>query len=213
MTFEVFRALKENGQVVSKKILFPFSFEKNFHRGYSWTMELASRMNATPFFFTVVPAHQHDQNRLSNVYHSLLEARGNYLKYFLFSKKGRSIPKTERLIEKGDFTWSLIKFIKKTKFDIIVVDLQASELSPTTLQDVVENANGVIVLPDQKQGLDHSLSGPDKTIEKKITQDFYDILGQSNLYKVPSNFFHALGRDKWLFNYLRGLFRTNQDPL
>lgn len=135
------------------------------------------------------------------------------MQYFRFSKKGRSIPKTERLIEKGDFTWSLIKFVRKTKFDIIVVDLQASELSPTTLHDVVENANGVIVLPDQKQCLDSSLAGLGNTIEKKITQDFYDTLGRSNLYKVPSNFFHALGRDKWLFNYLRGLFRTNQDPL
>lgn len=175
-------------------------------------MELASRMNATPFFFTVVPTHQHDQNRLSNVYHSLLEARGNYLQYFRFSKKGRSIPKTERLIEKGDFTWSLIKFVKKTKFDIIVVDLQASELSPTTLQDVVENANGVIVLPDQKESIDHRMAGHSKAIEKKITQDFYDTLGQSDLYKVPGNFFRTLGRDRRLFNYLRGLFRKNQNP-
>jgi hypothetical protein len=176
-------------------------------------MELASRMNATPFFFTVVPAHHHhDKNRLSNVYHSLLEARGNYLQYFHLSNKGRSIPKTERLIEKGDFTWSLIKFVKKTKFDIIVVDLQASELSPTTLQDVVENANSVIVLPDQKQSLDHPLAGPGRAIEKKITQDFYDTLGQSDLYKVPGNFFRTLGRDRRLFNYLRGFFRKNQNP-
>ena len=87
-------------------------------------MELASRMNATPLFFTVVPSHQEDQTLEGNVYHSLLEARGNYLQYFRFSNRKRSkpIPKTERLIEKGDFTWSLIKFVKKTKFDIIVVD-------------------------------------------------------------------------------------------
>jgi hypothetical protein len=175
-------------------------------------MELASRMNATPFFFTVVPSHQHDQNRLNNVYHSLLEARGNYLQYFRISKRGKSVPKTERLIEKGDFTWSLIKFVKKTKFDIIVVDLQASELSPTTLQDVVENANSVIVLPDQKESRDDALTGPNKAIEKKIRQDFYAILEQSNLYKVPSHFFHTLGQDKRLFNFLSGLFRKNQNP-
>src|SRR5260221_14395805 len=169
--------------------------------------------NATPFFFTVVPAeNRHDNEPSSHVYHSLLEARGNYLKYFRFSKRSRSIPKTERLIEKGDFTWSLIKFVKKTKFDIIVVDLQASELSPTTLQDVVENANGVIVLPDQKEARVNSLAGPSKAIEKRIKQDFYDILAQSNLYKVPSNFFHTLGRDKSLFNYLHGLFRKSQNP-
>jgi len=197
---------------VSKRILFPFSFEKNFQRGYSWTMELASRMNATPFFFTVVPAHQHDQNPQGNVYHSLLEARGNYLQYFRFSnKKARSVPKTERLIEKGDFTWSLIKFVKKTKFDIIVVDLQASELSPTTLQDVVEHANGVIVLPDDKESVDHPLTGPSKAIEKRIRQDFYEILEQSDLYKVHGNFFRTLGRDKRLFNYLRGFFSKNRN--
>jgi len=194
------------------KILFPFSFEKNFHRGYSWTMELASRLNATPFFFTVIPFHQHDQNPLSNVYHSLLEARGNYLQYFRLSKTGKSIPKTERLIEKGDFTWSLIRFVKKTKFDIIVVDLQASELSPTTLQDVVENANGVIVLPDQKEARVNSLAGPSKAIEKKIKQDFYDILEHSDLYKVPGNFFRTLGGDRRLFNYLRGFFTKNRKP-
>ena len=203
----------ENEFDVGKRILFPFSFEKNFHRGYSWTMELASRMNATPLFFTVVPAHQEDPNLQGNVYHSLLEARGNYLQYFRFSnKKSRSIPKTERLIEKGDFTWSLIKFVKKTKFDIIVVDLQASELSPTTLQDVVEHANGVIVLPDEKESLDHPLTGPSKAIEKKIKQDFYDILEQSDLYKVPANFFRTLGRDRRLFNYLRGFFTKNRKP-
>jgi hypothetical protein len=212
VTFRAILALNQNA-VVSKKILFPFSFEKDFHRGYSWTMELASRMNATPFFFTVLPArYPNDQNRISKVYHSLLEARGNYLQYFHDAKNVRAIPKTERLIEKGDFTWSLIKFVKKTKFDIIVVDLQASELSPTTLQDVVENANGVIVLPDQKESPDHSADGTAKGVEKKITQDFYDILGQSNLYKVPSYFFQALGRDKKVFNYLRSLFRKNQNP-
>ena len=175
-------------------------------------MELASRMNATPLFFTVVPAHQDDPNREGNVYHSLLEARGNYLQYFRFSNRKRSkpIPKTERLIEKGDFTWSLIKFVKKTKFDIIVVDLQASELSPTTLQDVVEHANGVIVLPDEKESLDRSLAGPSKAIEKKIKQDFYDILEQSDLYKVPGYFFRTLGRDRRLFNYLRGFFTKNR---
>src|SRR5258706_2550505 len=198
---------------LSMRILFPFSFEKNFHRGYSWTMELATRTNATPFFFTVVPAqNRHDNEPSSHVYHSLLEARGNYLKYFRFSKRSRSIPKTERLIEKGDFTWSLIKFVKKTKFDIIVVDLQASELSPTTLQDVVENANGVIVLPEEQQRLDRPLAGPSKTIEKKIRQDFYDILEQSDLYKVPSNFFRILGRDRRLYNYLRGFFTKDRNP-
>jgi hypothetical protein len=175
-------------------------------------MELASRMNATPYLFTVIPAQEHDPNSQGNVYHSLLEARGNYLQYFRISKKGRSIPKTERLIEKGDFTWSLIKFVKKTKFDIIVVDLQASELSPTTLQDVVENANGVIVLPEEKQRLDRQLAGPSKTIEKKIRQDFYDILEQSDLYKVPSNFFRILGRDRGLYNYLRGFFTKDRNP-
>ncbi len=196
---------------MSKKILFPFSFEKNFHRGYSWTMELASRMNATPTFFTVVPVSStNDNNPLRKVYHSLLEARGNYMQYFGLTKSRKSIPKAERLIEKGDFTWSLLQFVKKTKFDIIVVDMQASDLSPTTLNDVVENANGVIVLPENKESLDKALQGPDKSIEKRITKDFYDILGQSNLYKVPGNFFSALSGDKLLFNYLGNAFRKSR---
>jgi len=61
----------------------------------------------------------------------------------------------------------LSKFVKKTKFDIIVVDLQASELSPTTLQDVVEPCQWCHCTPDEKESLDRPLTGPGKAIEKK----------------------------------------------
>ena len=78
-------------------------------------MELAVRMNATLYFFTTVPDHQQDDKYiLRHVYHSLLVARGNYLQYYAAPTKGTAIAKTERLIEKGDLTWSLIKFVKKS---------------------------------------------------------------------------------------------------
>lgn len=196
---------------MSKKILFPFCFDSDFNRGYSWTMELAVRMNAKLFFFTAVPPDSKaEKGIMRNVYHSLLEARGNYLQYFNTSKNGTTLAKTERCIEKGDFTWSLLKFVKKTRFDVIVVDPRASHLTPDTLHDVVEFSNGVIVLPNEPENSpDRTPEVPPSEIEKKITEDFYNTLRQAETYKLPGNFFRALGRDQSLFNYLRRFFKGN----
>jgi hypothetical protein len=70
----------------------------------------------------------------------------------------------------------------------------------------------VIVLPKRKEGLAKPPAGPVGEIENKITEDFYTILSQSDLYKLRGNFFRTLGRDKSLFNYLRGFFGKNQYP-
>ncbi len=174
-------------------------------------MELAVRMNATLYFFTTVPDHQQDDKYiLRHVYHSLLVARGNYLQYYAAPTKGTAIAKTERLIEKGDLTWSLIKFVKKTNFDIVVVDPNASGLTAATIHDVVENSKGVIVLPDQKEIPDDLANRTAKEIGKNPSDHFFEVLRQSDCYQLHSNFFRILGQDKRLFNYLRCFFRKKE---
>ena len=139
-------------------------------------MELAVRMDATVYFFTTVPAHPHkEKDFLRQVYHAMLAARGDYLQYFHTPTKGIAIAKTERHIEKGDLSWSLMKFVKKTKFDIVVVDPVASGITPSTIYDVVENSDGVIVLPKQKEIPDNPFCRDGMEIEKNRTKDFFDV--------------------------------------
>ncbi len=177
-------------------------------------MELAARLKATLFFFTTVPAGSSNPEELQgHVHQALLKAHGNYLQYYYTPRNGTVIAQTKRFIEKGDFACSLLNFIKESKFNIIVVDPQASGLSYLTINDVVANSTGVIVLPDQ--GGSVSLQPRPRHLNKtetKITEDFYDVLSQSDLYKLPGNFFKTLGQDKRLFNYLRGFFGKNPSP-
>src|SRR4029077_10830312 len=108
------------------------------------------------------------------------------------------------------FINSLLKFLKTSEFDIMVIDPQASGLSSPAIDDVVAGSKAVIVLPDQAalSPLERRL----KETETKVTEDFYDILSHSDLYKLPGNFFKTLGQDKRLFNYLRGFFGKNPNP-
>jgi Universal stress protein family len=186
---------------VYKKILFPFSPDRSLNAGYSWAMQLAARMNAALFFFTSVP--DNEKNKAAFVHqlsHTLLEAQGNYLQY---ASLQISPTKTERHIGEGDFPFSLLKFMKKNRFDIVVIDPDSSNIARTTLDYVVENSDGVIVLPTQPENSPAIL----RHAENEITEDFYDILHRSDLYKLPDNFFTTLGQDKGLFNYLRGFFK------
>jgi hypothetical protein len=189
---------------VHKKILFPFSPGRTMDTGYGWSMELASRMNAVLFFFTAVPETETNKSEfVENLSHSLLKAQGNYLQHT--TQLGQHA-RTQRHIEEGDFTFSLSKFIKKNRFDIVVIDPQASELPKTTLEYVVANSDGVIVLPDQPQDFYRDVSAANKASEKKSTEAFYDVLHHSEIYKLHENFFRTLGRDKGVFNYLRAFF-------
>jgi hypothetical protein len=195
---------------VDKKILFPFSLDKDFHRGYAWTMELATRMNATLYFFTSIPDQQTEEKYLlKHIYHALLSARGNYLRYFQSPAKSTAIARTERCIEKGEFNNSLIQFVMKTRFDIVVVDPNASGITLSTIKGVVENSSGVIVLPDQEGLSSRVHAGPIGEIRKNVTENFFETLRQSDLYKLRTNFFLTLGQDKRLFNYLRCFFGKN----
>ena len=177
-------------------------------------MELAVRMDATLYFFTTVPAQPNkEKDFLRQVYHAMLAARGDYLQYFYTPTKGIAIAKTKRHIEKGDLSWSLMKFVTKTKFDIVVVDPVASGIKPSTIYDVVENSDGVIVLPEQKEIPDDAFYRDNGEVEKNRTKDFFEVLQQSDLYKLQNNFFRTLGQDKKLFNHLRSLFIKKPQPM
>jgi hypothetical protein len=194
---------------VYKRILFPFSPGKSFNTGYNWAMELAGRMNASLLFFTTVPSdNKNNAESVQRVYHSLLEAQGSYLQQ---AHNRLSPAKTERHIEEGEFTWSLSRFVKSNRFDIVVIDPTASSLAKDTLDYVVENSDGVIVLPEHQTDETFNRSDSPNASEKKLTEDFYNVLHQADLYKLHDNFFSTLGQDKTLFNYLRGFFKKKQE--
>ncbi len=168
-------------------------------------MELAARMNAALFFFTTVPETEKNKAQfVDNLSHTLLEAQGNYLQH---SSIDLSPAKTERHIGEGEFSFSLSKFVKKNRFDIIVIDPVASSLPQNTLNYVVENSDGVIVLPEHTHHPYPTPASLSHDEEKKVTEDFYDVLHKADLYKLPDNFFATLGQDKRLFNYLRSFFK------
>jgi hypothetical protein len=196
---------------VDKRILFPFASDRDFHQGYAWAMELASRIRGTLFFFTAIPEEVTDKVK-QDVYLSLMRAQSDYLLYADTSKKGHEPVKTERLIEQGDYYASLISVLKKSRFDIAIIDPRAVALPTSAIEGMVEYSEGVIILPDQK-GYTQPNEKPADEMEKKVTEDFYETLRRSDLYKLPSNFFRTLGQDKGLFNYLRGLFRKNPSQL
>ena len=189
-----------------KKILFPFSSDRELTVGYNWAMELASRMNAALFFFTTVPdSEQNKAAFVDHLSHSLLEAQGNYLQH---ASMEISPAKTERHIGEGDFTFSLSKFVRKNRFDIVVIDPVSSHLTAHTLDYVVENSNGVIVLPEHNNASIPQLPLRD---HQGNPDDFYDVLHKADLYKLPENFFTTLGKDRRLFNYLRTFFRKKSN--
>jgi hypothetical protein len=190
---------------VHKKILFPFSPGKSFDVGYTWAMELAARMNGALSLFTTVPTDEENNVAFrQHVYNSLLAAQGNYSQYV---SRNLSPSPTEPHIGQGDFTGSLSQFLKTNRFDIVVIDPQASGLPKTALEEVVENSNGVIVLPHHQRKPDSRGPLSRQENEKKIAEAFYDVLHQSELYKIHDNFFRTLGRDQPLFNYLRSFFK------
>jgi hypothetical protein len=190
---------------VHKKILFPFSPGRSMNTGYGWSLELASRMNAVLFFFTAVPETEPNKPEfLEKLSHSLLKAQGNYLQY---TAQLNQHARTERHIDEGDFTFTLSRFIKRNRFDIVVIDPQASELPKTSLEYVVANSDGVIVLPAQPEDFYHEVSQTNKESEEKLTEAFYNVLHHSDLYKLHENFFRTLGKDSGVFNYLRSFFK------
>jgi len=179
--------------LMAKKILFPFSVDTPYHEGYFWAVELAIKMKAELLLFTALETK--DEQNVQRVFHSLLEAQGHYLKQSPDKDLSHKI-KTERCIETGNLTHSLLSFLKKNKVDITVVDTALPVNIQSELSEVIDHSPGAIVL--------------NRNNAEKQQVSFYEKLQHAELYKLPENFYDTLGGDHSLFNYLRKVFRRKE---
>jgi hypothetical protein len=177
-----------------KKILFPFSIHTSYYEGYSWAIELALKMEAELWLFTTSESRDDESKQL--IFQSLLEAQGHYLKSAT-GKNSEVKIKTERWIETGNLTDSLLSFLKKNPIDITILDSSLPMDSQSEFPEVINSSKGAIVL--------HSKN------EKAQENIFYERLRHAELYKLPENFFDTLSNDHSLFNYLRKVFKRNNE--
>ncbi len=180
---------------MAKKILFPFSVDTPYYEGYSWAVELASKMEADLWLFTT--SQDKEEKTIQHIFHSLLEAQGHYLQSVPHSSSPKI--KTERWIETGNLRHSLLAFLQKNPVDITVLDSSLPMDKQSELSEVIDYSKGAIVLSSKK--------------EKNNGQGskFYERLHDAELYKLPENFFATLSNDHSLFNYLRKVFKRNTE--
>jgi len=180
---------------MTKKILFPFSVNTPYHEGYSWAIELASKMEAELWLFTS-SEDKGDETR-KQIFHSLLKAQGHYLQSTAHKHKGLTI-KTEHWIETGNLKNTLISFLKSNPVDITVLDASLP-LDKTAESEVIDYSKGAIVLTakNEKHGSSEN--------------QFYEKLQDAELYKLPENFYDTLSNDYSLFNYLRKVFKRKTE--
>ncbi len=181
---------------MAKKILFPFSAAtSSYYEGYSWASELASKMGTELLLFTSSPSK--DEQSLQHIYHSLLGAQGYYLQsaYHTDSRPAR----TERWIETGDLKNTLLDFLKTNTSYITIIDPSLPLFDQPLLSEVIQFSGGVIVLPSSPGQAEENNQGA-----------FYEKLHKAEVYKLPQNFFDALGSDRSLFNYLSRFFRKKK---
>ena len=181
---------------MAKKILFPFSVDTPYYEGYSWAVELASKMEADLWLFTT--SKDKEEKTIQHIFHSLLEAQGHYLQSASHNGNGSKI-KTERWIETGNLKSSLLTFLQKNPVDITVLDSSLPMDKQSELSEVIDYSKGAIVLSSKKE--------KNNGHESK----FYEKLHDAELYKLPENFFSTLGNDHSLFNYLRKVFKRNTE--
>ncbi|HEY5823058.1 MAG TPA: hypothetical protein VIT44_01755 [Cyclobacteriaceae bacterium] len=178
---------------MAKKILFPFSVDTPYYEGYSWAMELASKMEADLWLFTA--SKDKNEETVQHIFHSLLEAQGYYLQLSSHHPRNAKI-KTERWIETGNLKNALLSFLKSNPVEITVLD-SSLPMDKKSESEVIDFSRGAIVLPKKNEKQSPS--------ENK----FYEKLQNAELYKLPENFYNTLSHDSSLFNYLRKVFKKN----
>jgi hypothetical protein len=179
---------------MAKKILFPFSVDTPYYEGYSWAVELASKMEAELWLFTS-SEDKRDETR-QQIFHSLLGAQGHYLQSAQPKHKDFKI-KTERWIETGNLKNALLSFLKSNPVDITVLDISLP-IDKQSESEVIDYSKGAIVLREKN--------------EKRGTSEnkFYEKLQDAELYKLPENFYNTFSNDHSLFNYLRKAFKRKE---
>jgi len=180
---------------MAKKILFPFSVDTPYYEGYSWAVELASKMEAELWLFTA--SKDKTEETVQQIFHSLLEAQGHYLQLSA-NKPAKVKIKTERWIETGSLKNALLTFLKSNSVDITILD-SSLLMDKQSESEVIDFSRGAIVLSSKKE------------MTTEYESQFYKKLQEAELYKLPDNFYATLGNDHSLFNYLRNFFKRATD--
>ncbi|HWA35158.1 MAG TPA: hypothetical protein VG737_13550 [Cyclobacteriaceae bacterium] len=184
---------------LKKILLYPFSTEFFYFENYAWVTELAWRMNARLQLITTTSLSENLSSTRDAIYDSLLQAQGYYLQHYHSGSNSGEI-KSEPYIAEGDLGSALMTHLKNNPVDVVVLDASFLSRNYKKLGDIVESSGGVIALPRH----------PVTTNEKSKSDQFYDTLRRSELYKLPENFFSTLGSDRTVFNYLRKFFQRKK---
>lgn len=183
---------------VHRTILFPFEIQGNFFDGYSWTLELAHRMNARLQLLTTDQGTLEKPVPADSLYQTLLQAQGHYLQYYHHEDRLGAELKPEPIIMKGELKTSLLSYLQDTDIDILVVDASLNA-DRSELQEIIAQVPSAIILP----------KAPRVTRNWLRSDRFLELLRRAELHRLPENFFSTLGQDKSVFNYLRRLFQKD----
>ena len=171
--------------------MYPFRIDKDFRIGYAWSAELSRRLKYKHSLFTTLTATSNEP--VADVYHSLAEAQGYYVKNFQLLHLGLKPVKSERNFLEGDFVETFIDFADQNPQHIIV--LQSDLFSNEVMKKVISSGRKVIVLSSNE-----ILKSP--ATRKDRAQLFLMMLQNAALYNIPSSFFNTISEDIGLFNYI-----------
>jgi len=183
-----------------RTILYPFRSDEDYRIGYAWSAELARRLKAKFSLFTTIPSVSDEA--IGEIYTTLAEAQGFYVKNFQLLPLKLSPVRSDRNFLEGEFNASFIDFIQIRQPNLIV--LQSNLLSNDMMKQVIESGSKVIVL-SSTEIIKMPLNGKDRA------ELFVSILQRSACYNIPASAFTAIGKDKGLFNSIAAFFRNRSN--
>jgi hypothetical protein len=181
---------------MTKTILYPFRIDHDFRMGYAWSAELARRLKGRLSLFTTVTEATGES--LEEVYHSLADAQGFYVKNFQLLQLRLKPVRSERNFLKGEFLPTFRDFVNHDIPHILVLP---SPIFPSdVIKEYIAAGQPVAVLPSiQNQEI--------PTTRRDRSQWFIGMLKDVALYNVPASFFVTISEDQGLFNSIAAFFR------
>ncbi|MEP6736386.1 MAG: hypothetical protein ABJA70_12745 [Chryseolinea sp.] len=180
-----------------KSILFPFVYETDFRAGYSWSLELATRLKCQLSIFTTIPCK--NLQHYSQLYDSLIKARQFHVRKFGMSSLEKRPQSVIRHFVTGDFESTFLRFVEDTKSDILVIPTRI--ISETVLTNLNHSRKQIIYLPSTETEVN--------MIQSTSTRDvfFFEMLERAVCYNLPTSFYKSFGDDKSLFNSIASFFK------
>lgn len=183
-----------------KTVLFPFNNKENFKAGFTWSLQLATKLKGQLSLFTTLP--ENPEAYASSIYKDLIEARDSYIRAVgIFPGTKKPHPVVRNFV-KGDFLTTFLHFIEGYQYDVLV--LPSSLLPGKIVNTFINSHKHIIALaPSSGRSSDQDISSTDNHF-------FVETLHRSACYNLPASFYRTVSEDKSLFNPIGALFRKNK---